>query len=53
MALERKHRGLLHDQKSDIGDLKKQRYTRFNIELLEGKKKLDDVLSRATKDQNF
>ena len=53
MALERWLRGLIHDWKLDIEDLKWQRYTRFNIELLEGKKKLDHVLSRVTKDQNF
>ena len=53
MALERRLRGILQDWKLDIEDLKWQRYTRFNIELLEGKKKLDHVLSRIAKDQTF
>ena len=53
MALERRLIGLLQDQKLDIEDLKWQRYTRFNIELLEGEKKLDHVLSRVVKDQTF
>ena len=30
-----------------------QIYIRFNIELLESKKKLDHVLSRVAKDHNF
>ena len=53
MALERWLRGLLQDRKAYIEDLKWQRYTRFNIKLLEGKKKLDHVLSRVGKDQSF
>ena len=46
-------RGLPQDLISDIEDLKSHRYIRFNIELLEGKKNIDHVLSRATKDQTF
>ena len=45
--------GILKDQKSHIGDMKLQGYTRFNIEFLEGKKRLDHVLSRVAKDHTF
>ena len=53
VALEKQLRGIPQDRKLDIGNLKQQRYTRFNMELLEDKKKLDHVLSRAAKDQIF
>ena len=53
VALERRLRGILQDQKSHIGDMKEQRYTICNIEILEGKNKLDHVLSRAAKDQTL
>jgi hypothetical protein len=39
MGLERVLRGLLQGAISDLGDMKLHRYNRFNIELLEGKKK--------------
>ena len=38
-GLERVLRGLPQDEIADLGDLKLHRYSRFNIELLEGKKK--------------
>ena len=37
--MERGLRRLPHDAISNLGDLKLHRYNRFNIELLEGKKK--------------
>jgi len=40
-GLERGLRGLPSDEISDLGDLKLHRYSRFNIELLEGKKKYE------------
>ena len=39
MELERGLRGLPEDEISEPGELKLHRYNRFNIELLEGKKK--------------
>ena len=39
MGLERGLRGLLQGAISDLRDPKLHRYSRFNIELLEGKKK--------------
>jgi len=39
MGLERGLRGLPQDEISNLGDSKLHRYNRFNIELLEGKKK--------------
>ena len=53
MALERRLIGIKQDLRSHIWDLKSQRYICFNIELLEGKKKLDHVLSRIAKDMSL
>ena len=39
MGLERGLKGLPQDTISDLGDIKLHRYNRFNIKLLEGKKK--------------
>lgn len=39
VALERGHRGLLHDEILELDDLKVQRYIRGNIELLQSEKR--------------
>ena len=49
MGLERGLKGIPHGEISDLGDLKLHRYNKFNIKLLEGKKK-DAFKDHCSKD---